>query len=151
MPQDEAFSTYQPQAYLSDQRQRRPLMSIQRMMVPGEPEPFSHYCHVVRADNHVYVSGAVGIGVDGHIPADTFSQFELALQSLDRCLRHAGASAANVVKVTLFMTDISERGLINPLRQAYFGEHRPASTLVEVRALVDPRLRVEIEAIAYVP
>lgn len=48
------------------------------------------------------------------------------------------------------MTDISERGLINPLRQTYFGEHRPASTLVEVRALVDPRLRVEIEAIAYV-
>ena len=48
------------------------------------------------------------------------------------------------------MTDISERPLINPVRIDYFGEHRPASTLVEVSKLVDPRLRVEIEAVAYV-
>lgn len=48
------------------------------------------------------------------------------------------------------MTDIAERPLINPLRIEYFGESRPASTLVEVSALVDPRLKVEIEAVAYV-
>jgi 2-iminobutanoate/2-iminopropanoate deaminase len=53
--------------------------------------------------------------------------------------------------VNVYMTRIGERGLINPFRQAYFGEHRPASTLVEVSALVDPRLSVEIEAIAVVP
>jgi len=53
------------------------------------------------------------------------------------------------VKVTIFMTDISERPLINPLRIEYFGENRPASTLVEVSALVAPRLKVEIEAVAY--
>ena len=75
---------------------------------------------------------------------------EAALASIDACLRHAGAQAKHVVKVTIFMTDISERPLINPLRIEYFGENRPASTLVEVRQLVDPRLRVEIEAVAYV-
>ena len=48
------------------------------------------------------------------------------------------------------MTDITERVSINPIRQRYFGEHRPASTLVEVTALVDPRMKVEIEAVAYV-
>jgi enamine deaminase RidA (YjgF/YER057c/UK114 family) len=48
------------------------------------------------------------------------------------------------------MTDVSERPLINPLRIEYFGESRPASTLVEVSQLVDPRLRVEIEATAYI-
>jgi enamine deaminase RidA (YjgF/YER057c/UK114 family) len=48
------------------------------------------------------------------------------------------------------MTDISERELINPARIKYFGEHKPASTLVEVTGLVDPRMKVEIEAVAYI-
>ena len=53
-----------------------------------------------------------------------------------------GAQAKHVVKVTIFMTDVSERPLINPLRIEYFGESRPASTLVQVAQLVDPRLKV---------
>ena len=72
------------------------------------------------------------------------------MESVDACLRQAGANASQVVKVTIFMTDIAERPLINPLRIEYFGEHRPASTLVEVSALVDPRLKVESEAVAYI-
>lgn len=123
---------------------------IERHLVPGQPKPFSHYCHVVRADRHVWVSGAVGSKQDGTVPESTVEQFRIALASVDACLRHAGAKAANVVKVTIFMTDIDERPLINPLRIEYFGEHRPASTLVEVNALVDPRLKVEIEAVAYI-
>jgi enamine deaminase RidA (YjgF/YER057c/UK114 family) len=123
---------------------------IERHLVPGQPKPYSHYCHVVRADRHVWVSGSVGIAADGSIPDTTVEQFRLALASVDACLRHAGAQAKHVVKVTIFMTDISERPLINPLRIEYFGEsNRPASTLVEVSKLVDPRLRVEIEAVAY--
>ena len=123
---------------------------IERHFVPGQPKPYSHYCHVVRADRHVWVSGSVGIRQDGTIPDSTVEQFRLALGSVDACLRQAGAKAAHVVKVTIFMTDIAERPLINPLRIEYFGEQRPASTLVEVSALVDPRLKVEIEAIAYI-
>jgi len=65
-------------------------------------------------------------------------------------LSRVAANATQVVKVTIFMTDIAERPLINPLRIEYFGEHRPASTLVEAKALVDPRLKVETEAVAYV-
>jgi enamine deaminase RidA (YjgF/YER057c/UK114 family) len=126
-------------------------MSIQRFMVPGEPVPFSHYCHVVRASGQIFISGAVGIAADGSIPESTVEQFRLAMTSLDNCLRHAGGMPEHVVKVNIYMTRIGERGLINPYRQVYFGEHRPASTLVEVSALVDPRLSVEIEAIAVVP
>jgi enamine deaminase RidA (YjgF/YER057c/UK114 family) len=125
-------------------------MAIERHMVPGEPAPFSHYCHVVRAGNQIFLSGAVGVAADGSIPEATVEQFRLAMQSLDNCLRHAGGLPRHVVKVNIYMTRIGERGLINPLRQQYFGEHRPASTLVEVSALVDPRLSVEIEAIAVV-
>ena len=122
---------------------------IERHLVPGQPKPVSHYCHVVRADRHIWVSGTVVMKQDGSIPESTVEQFRIALASVDACLRHAGATAAQVVKVTVFMTDISERPLINPLRIEYFGEHRPASTLVEVTALIDPRLKVEIEAVAY--
>ena len=123
---------------------------IERHLLPNQPKPVSHYCHVVRADRHVWVSGSVGIDADGSIPESTVEQFRIALDCVDACLRRAGANATHVVKVTIFMTDITERPLINPIRIAYFGEHRPASTLVEVSALVDPRLKVEIEAQAYV-
>jgi enamine deaminase RidA (YjgF/YER057c/UK114 family) len=123
---------------------------IKRHLVPGQPTPYSHYCHVVRGGQHVWVSGAVGINQDGSTPDNTVDQFRLALQNVDACLRHAGASARQVVKVTIFMTDISERAAINPLRIEYFGEHRPASTLVEVSALVDPAFKIEIEAVAFV-
>ena len=123
---------------------------IQRFMVPGQMPPVSHYCHVVRAGNQVWVSGAVGVKADGAIPATTLEQFDVALDAVDACLRHAGAGAQHVVKVNIYMTDIGERAAINPRRVAYFGEHRPASTLVEVSALVDPRMKVEIEAVAYV-
>lgn len=122
---------------------------IERIIIPGLPEPVSHYCHVTRGGDHVWVSGAVGIDPSGNIPTDTVAQFRLALDCVDACLRHAGAGPEHVVKVTVFMTDISERADINPLRIDYFGEHRPASTLVEVSALVLPGLRVEIEAVAY--
>ncbi|KPK31431.1 MAG: hypothetical protein AMJ66_08745 [Betaproteobacteria bacterium SG8_40] len=122
---------------------------IERHLVPGQPKPYSHYCHVVRGGDHVWVSGAVGIKADGTIPAGTVEQFRVALDSVDACLRAAGAGAAQVVKVSIFMTDISERAAINPLRIDYFGENLPASTLVEVSQLVDPAFRVEIEAVAY--
>lgn len=123
---------------------------IQRHILAGQHPPVSHYAHVVRADRHVWVSGCVGIAHDGSIPDTTVEQFRVALASMDACLRQAGANSKQVVKVTLFMTDISERPLINPQRVEYFGDHRPASTLVEVKGLVDPRLKVEIEAIAYI-
>lgn len=125
-------------------------MPIERLMVKGQMEPVSHYCHVVRGGDHIWLSGMVGMRADGFIPEDTVAQFEIAMEAIDVCLKAAGGRPDQIVKVQIFMTDISERGLINPIRQRYFGEHRPASTLVEVKALVDPRMKVEIEAVAYV-
>jgi enamine deaminase RidA (YjgF/YER057c/UK114 family) len=126
------------------------VMPIERFMVPGELEPVSHYCHVVKAGDFIYLSGMVGMKANGIIPPDTVGQFEIALKSIDTCLRHAGGRPDQVVKVLIFMTDVTERVNINPIRQRYFGDHKPASTLVEVKALVDPRMKVEIEAVAYI-
>ena len=125
-------------------------MPIARYMVPGMREPISHFCHVVKAGGTIWLSGMTGVAEDKSIPESTTAQFALAMASLDKALRHAGGRPDQVVKVLVFMTDITERSLINPLRIEYFGEHRPASSLVEVSGLVDPRMTVEIEAVAYV-
>lgn len=125
-------------------------MDIERILLDDQMAPVSHYCHSVRAGNLVWVSGIVGETADGHIPESTVEQFDIALAAMDACLRAAGGAAHTVTKVQIFMTDISERAAINPARIAYFGEHRPASTLVEVSALVDPRMKVEIECMAVV-
>ena len=124
-------------------------MGIKRFMVPGEMEPVSHYCHAVRAGRYIWLSGMVGVAADGSIPNDTAAQFDIALKTIDNCLKHAGGLPNQIIKVQVFMTDIKERELIKPARIEYFGDNRPASTLVEVSALVDPRMKVEIEAVAY--
>ena len=126
-------------------------MDIKRYMVEGQMAPVSHYCHSVRAGNLIWVSGIVGMTADGHIPEDTAAQFDIALDAMDVCLRAAGGRPDTVTKVQIFLTDIGDRGAINPARVTYFGDHRPASTLVEVSALVDPRMKVEIECMAVAP
>jgi enamine deaminase RidA (YjgF/YER057c/UK114 family) len=70
---------------------------------------------------------------------------------MDAALKAVGAGAEHVVKLTVYLTDVADRAKINPIRQRYFGSHRPASTLVEVSALVLPELKVEIEAQAVLP
>ena len=105
---------------------------------------------MTRAGPHVWVAGIVGQAQDGSIPADVVDQFDVAITIMDKCLKAAGAGAEHVVKVQVFMTDITERPKINPRRIAYFGANLPVSTLVEVKGLVDPRMKVEIECQAYV-
>jgi len=125
--------------------------AIERLMLDGQPEPVSHYCHVTKAGGLIWVSGTVGIAPDGSIPDDVVAQFQICIANLDACLKAVGAGAEHVVKVVVYLTDVADRTRINPIRQRYFGVHRPASTLVEVSALVLPALKVEIEAQAVLP
>src|SRR3954469_24023602 len=81
---------------------RETSMPIERFMVPDELEPVSHYCHVVRAGDFIYLSGMVGMKADGAIPSDTVGQFEIALKSIDTCLRRAGGRPDQVIKVLVF-------------------------------------------------
>lgn len=123
---------------------------IERHLLPDEMEPVSHYCHAVRAGDRIWISGTVGVRPDGTIPEDTAEQFQVAIDSLDPCLRAAGGRAEHIVKVTVLLTDINDRAKINPIRQTYFGDNRPASTLYEVSALVAPEMKVEVEAEAVI-
>ncbi len=126
------------------------MAKIERFMVPGQHEPVSHYCHATRAGDRIWISGTVGIAEDGSIADDTVEQFEVAMRNLDTVLRAAGGASHQIVKVVVYLTDINDRARINSIRQRYFGDARPASTLVEVSALVLPELKVEIEAEAVV-
>ena len=122
---------------------------IKRILIPDILQPVSHYCHAVEANGIIWISGLVGMNYDGTIPENTKDQFDIAMKDFNTCLEAAGGSYKDVVKVRVFLTNIDDRTIINPKRIEYFGEHKPASTLLEVSALVDPRMKVEIEAVAY--
>ena len=121
--------------------------------VAGQAEPISHYTDAVRAGDLLFVSGIVPVDGDGRLVGgdDVVEQARQVFRNLGDILAAAGAGFDDVVKVTLFLTEIDERPLINPVRQEVFGETRPASTLVEVSRLAVPGARLEVEAVAVLP
>jgi enamine deaminase RidA (YjgF/YER057c/UK114 family) len=124
----------------------------QEMMLEELTPPFSHYAHAVRFGSLLLVSGLVGLDREGRVVApDAAGQADRILADLALILDRAGASLADVLKVTVYLTDMADRAQINPVREAHFGAHRPASTLIEIKALVMPELKVEIEAIVGIP
>ncbi len=118
--------------------------------VEGLPEPLSHYTDAVRAGDLLFVSGIVPVDEAGQLVGgdDVVAQATAVFESLRLVLAAAGAGPADVVKVTVFLTDVDDRPLINPVRQAFFGEARPASTLVEISRLAIPGAKIEVEAVA---
>jgi 2-iminobutanoate/2-iminopropanoate deaminase len=118
--------------------------------VAGTAEPISHYTDAVRAGDLLFVSGIVPVDAEGNLVGgdDVVSQARAVFESMRRVLAAAGATAADVVKVTVFLTDVDDRPQINPVRQEFFGETRPASTLVEVSRLALPGAKIEVEAVA---
>ena len=121
----------------------------QEFRVRGLSEPISHYTDAVRFGDLLFVSGIGPFEEDGSMVGrgDAVEQTKQIFRNLDRVLRAAGASAGDVLKVTVYLTDIEDRAAINPVRQQFFGTARPASTLVEVSKLAFPGMKVEIEAV----
>jgi 2-iminobutanoate/2-iminopropanoate deaminase len=125
----------------------------EEIRVPELAEPISHYTDAVRAGDLLFVSGFVPVDRDGRLVGgdDVVAQARQVLANLGAVLSAAGATFADVVKVTVYLTDIADRARINPVRQEVFGDARPASTLVEVSALAVPGAKLEIEAVALIP
>jgi len=121
--------------------------------VPGQAAPISHYAHAVRTEGTLlFVSGVVPVDEDGALVGgdDVVEQARAVFRNLAAVLDAGGASFADVVKVTVFLTNVDDRPRINPIRQEVFGAARPASTLVEVSRLAIPGAKIEVEAVAVV-
>jgi reactive intermediate/imine deaminase len=121
--------------------------------VPELAEPISHYTDAVRVGDLLFVSGFLAVDGEGNLVGgdDVVAQARQVLTNLGVVLHTVGASFADVVKVTVYVTDIADRVRINPVRQEVFGDAKPASTLVEVSALALPGAKLEIEAVALIP
>ena len=121
--------------------------------VPGQPEPISHYTDAVRAGGLLFVSGCVPVDGDGRLVGgdDVVAQARRVFENMGAVLAAAGASFGDVVKVTVYLTDIDDRPRVNPVRQDVFGSARPASTLVEVSRLAVVGAKIEVDAISTVP
>ena len=124
----------------------------EEIRVPELAEPLSHYTDAVRAGNLLFVSGSVPVDGEGRlVEGDVAAQARQVFANLGSVLAAAGATFADVVKVTVYLTDIDDRPRINPVRREVFGDARPASTLVEVSRLVVPGAKLEVEAVALLP
>ena len=121
--------------------------------LPDLVEPISHYTDAVRFGNLLFISGMVGVDAQGRVAGrgDVVAQARATFTNMERILEAEGASFADVLKVTVYLRNVEDRARINPVRAEFFGDARPASTLVEVSKLVVPELLIEVEAIAGLP
>ena len=124
----------------------------EEIRAPGLPEPISHYTDAVRAGDLLFLSGCVPVDGEGRlVPGDVVAQTRQVFSNVEAVLAAAGARFADVVKVTVYLTDVDDRQAVNIVREEVFGATRPASTLVEVSRLAIPGARVEVEAVALLP
>lgn len=122
----------------------------QEIRVGDLATPISHYTDAVRFGNLLFISGVAPIDKANNLVGkdDITAQTRQVFVNLEAILKAAGAGFDDVLKVTVYLTDISDRTKINGIRKEYFKEVRPASTLIGVSELAIPGMRIEIEAVA---
>jgi 2-iminobutanoate/2-iminopropanoate deaminase len=121
--------------------------------VAGLPEAISHYTDAVAAAGLLFVSGIVSVDAPGSLVGadDVVAQTRRIFEIMGAILGDAGCSFADVVRVTVYLTDVDDRSRIDPVRREVFGSTLPASTLIEVSRLAVPGAKVEIECVAALP
>jgi enamine deaminase RidA (YjgF/YER057c/UK114 family) len=126
---------------------------VERRLIAGHSpyEPVVGFSRAVVAGGSVHVAGTAPIPEHGDPPEGAYEQARLCLELIGVALERAGASFADVVRTRTYLTEADDWREAGRAHGEIFGEIRPASTTVVVKALVDPRFRVEIEADAVLP
>lgn len=122
-------------------------MTFQRVYSGAPWEAEVGYCRALRTGNRIFVTGTAAV-TDGavHAPGDAYAQTRRCLEIVESALGELGADLSQVVRTRLFVTDISRWREYGQAHGEVFAEHPPTTTMVEVRALIDPEMLVEVEA-----
>jgi len=117
-------------------------------LLEGLAPPISHYCDAVRWGDLLFISGVAPVDARGRVVSDdVVAQTRQVFVNMKQALDAAGATFGDILKVTVYLTDVNDRAKINSVRQEYFGAARPASTLIGIKELAIPGMKVEIEAV----
>jgi reactive intermediate/imine deaminase len=131
-----------------------PSTNVQYLNPPALSAP-TGYTHVVQVHGGrtIYVAGQVALDKSGNVvgKGDFAAQTTQVFENLKSALAAGGATFDNLVKVTTFVTDMSQMQTLRSIRAKYYGKNAPASTLVQIAKLANDDLMIEIEAIAVVP
>jgi 2-iminobutanoate/2-iminopropanoate deaminase len=126
--------------------------TLKRVTAANLPSPVGPYSPGIRAGNLVFVSGQAGRDpATGEIAGDVEAQTEQTLKNIAAILEAAGSNLSHVIRCGVFLIDIGDFQKMNGVYGRVFGGHRPARTTVQVAALPEPGLLVEIDAVALVP
>jgi enamine deaminase RidA (YjgF/YER057c/UK114 family) len=105
------------------------------------------YSRAVKVGNRIYVTGTTATGDDGEIIGDSrYEQTKQCLRNIEKALRQLGAGLEHVVRTRMYVTDISRWEEYGRAHGEFFREIMPATAMLEVSALIDPRMLIEIEA-----
>jgi reactive intermediate/imine deaminase len=117
------------------------------------PVPVGHYSDAVRLGDLLFLSGCMPVDSEGVLVAegDPVEQARCVFRNMGHVLEAAGTDFNHVAKLTIYLADMSDAQHMSPVRREFFGEIRPASTLIEVASLAIPGMRLEVDAIAGIP
>lgn len=126
---------------------------MERRLIPGHSpmEPVVGYSRAVVVGSSVHVAGTAPIPEHGDPPESAYDQARLCLEIIGGALERAGARFADVVRTRIYLTEVDDWREVGRAHGEIFGEIRPASAMLVIARLLDPRWRVEIEADAVLP
>jgi enamine deaminase RidA (YjgF/YER057c/UK114 family) len=110
------------------------------------------YSRAVRVGPHVWVAGTTAVDAEGRVAGegDAYAQAAFILRKIEKALREAGAELRDVVRTRMYLVSLEDEEAVGRAHAEVFREIRPAATMIQIAGLVDARLRVEIEAEAYI-